>query len=152
EHVTPEAMRILSRYVDNRTLVIGGQSGSEHVLDATRRGHGVADVERAVRTALDAGFVPDVDLLLGLPGERSGDRLASVSLAERLVGWGARVHGHAFMPLPGTPLRDAAPEAIEPEIATRLARLEAAGAMHGAWRGQIVLAADLVRRRHAERT
>ncbi len=37
EHVTPDAMRILARYVDNRSLIIGGQSGSDRVLEATWR-------------------------------------------------------------------------------------------------------------------
>jgi B12-binding domain/radical SAM domain protein len=55
EHVTPEAVAMLRRWVDNDTIVIGAQSGSERVLEAMRRGHGVAEVERAVRLAVQAG-------------------------------------------------------------------------------------------------
>jgi B12-binding domain/radical SAM domain protein len=149
EHVTPRALEILARWIDNRSLVIGGQSGSERVLEATRRGHGVGDVVRAVELCLAHGFRPDVDFLLGLPGETREDRDASMALAEKLVAMGARIHSHAFMPLPGTPLRDAEPEEIEPETALRMSRLESRGAAYGQWRKQIVTATDLVRARRA---
>lgn len=147
EHVTEEALRIIARHASNRTLAIGGQSGSERVLAMTRRGHGVEEVERAVRTAVACGFRPDVDFLLGLPGETPDERRASMRFAEKLVGLGARVHSHAFLPLPGTPLRDAAPEPIEEDVARALARLESRGAAWGQWRKQVVAARSLVLRR-----
>lgn len=143
EHVTPEALAVLRRWVDNDVLVIGGQSGSQRVLDATRRGHDVASIERAVDASLAAGFRPDVDFLLGLPGETREDREASIALAERLVARGARIHSHAFMPLPGTPLRGAAPSPIEDEVGLAMSRLESAGAMYGQWRKQVVTAERL---------
>ncbi|APR87369.1 Hypothetical protein A7982_12718 [Minicystis rosea] len=147
EHVTEASLAILERYVDNDNLVIGAQSGSQRVLDATLRGHTVEDVVRAVRLSVSAGFQPNVDFLLGLPGETAEDRAASMRLAEHLVTLGARIHSHAFMPLPGTPLRDAKPEEIDPEAALWMARLESRGAMYGQWRQQVIAAADLARRR-----
>jgi B12-binding domain/radical SAM domain protein len=151
EHVSREALAILRRWVDNETLVVGAQSGSERVLEAMRRGHGVEEVERAVRLAVEAGFRPEVDLLLGFPGETREDREASLRLAERLVARGARIHAHAMLPLPGTPMRDAVPEPIEDDVATRLARMEATGAAWGAWRRQIIAGEQLVRRRASAR-
>jgi B12-binding domain/radical SAM domain protein len=147
EHVSREALALLRRWVDNDTIVVGAQSGSERVLESMRRGHGVAEVERAVRLAVEAGFRPEVDLLLGFPGETREDRDASLRLAERLVAMGARIHSHAMLPLPGTPMRDAVPEAIEGDIATGLARLEAKGAAWGQWRRQVIAAEKLVKRR-----
>jgi B12-binding domain/radical SAM domain protein len=147
EHVTPEALAVLKRYVDNDNLVIGAQSGSQRVLDRTRRGHTVDDVVRAVRLSLEAGFRPNVDFLLGLPDETADDRAASLRLAADLVAMGARIHSHAFMPLPGTPLRDAVPSPIDDETAYAMARMEASGAMYGQWRRQVVSAAALARRR-----
>ena len=138
EHVSAQVLAILARHADNRTLVIGGQSGSESVLASMHRGHGVEAIVRAVRIARENAFVPDVDFLFGLPGEALEDRHASLRLAHELIGLGARIHAHSFLPLPGTPLRDAAPETIEPEIAAELARLESSGALHGQWRAQIV--------------
>lgn len=150
EHVSDEALAVLAKYVDNRTLVIGGQSGSDRVLETTRRGHTVDDVIRAVERSVAAGFRPDVDFLLGLPGETPEDRVASMLLAERLVAMGARIHSHAFMPLPGTPLRDALPEPIEESTMLAMSRLESAGRAYGQWRRQMITAADLVRARRAE--
>ncbi len=147
EHVSPEALAILRRWVDNDTVVLGAQSGSERVLAAMRRGHGVEEVERAVRLTAEAGFRPEVDLLLGYPGETREDREASLRLASRLVQMGARIHSHAMLPLPGTPTRDAVPEPIEPEIATGLARRAARGAAWGPWRRQVLAADRLVRMR-----
>jgi B12-binding domain/radical SAM domain protein len=147
EHITDRALAILSRWIDNRTIVIGGQSGSDRVLESTRRGHTVDDVVRAVERAVAAGFQPDVDFLLGLPGETREDRALSMRLAEQLVGMGARIHSHAFMPLPGTPLRDATPEPVEPETALAMARFESRGKAYGQWRRQIVTAESLVRAR-----
>jgi B12-binding domain/radical SAM domain protein len=62
EHVTPEALAILKRWCDNDSLILGAQSGSERLLDATRRGHTVADVIRAVEHCVAAGLRPHVDL------------------------------------------------------------------------------------------
>jgi len=147
EHITPEALDVLKRWVDNKTLVIGGQSGSDRILEETRRGHTVADVVRAVELSVAAGFRPDVDFLLGLPGETPDDRVLSMKLAERLVEMGARIHSHAFMPLPGTPLRDATPEPIEPATTLAMQRLESKGKAYGHWRQQVVTAERLVRAR-----
>jgi radical SAM superfamily enzyme YgiQ (UPF0313 family) len=102
-----------------------------------------------VRLAVRAGFRPNVDFLLGLPGETLDDRRASLALAEELVAEGARIHSHAFMPLPGTPLRDAPPEPIEPETALAMAQMESRGAMYGQWRAQVILAEGLTKRRRA---
>ncbi len=151
EHITPRALEILARWVDNRTLVIGGQSGSDRILAESRRGHGVEDIIRAVRLSVEAGFRPDVDFLLGLPGEDETDRLASMDLAERLVEMGARIHSHAFMPLPGTPLRDATPSEIEPSTMLAMARLESKGQAYGQWRKQLLTAEDLVRSARASK-
>jgi B12-binding domain/radical SAM domain protein len=147
EHVTERSVALLSRWVDNDNLVIGGQSGSQRILDATRRGHSVEAVERAARIAIAGGFVPNVDFLFGLPGEEPPDVEATIALMERLVAVGARVHAHTFMPLPGTPLRDAQPGAVREEVARLLARLESKGRAYGAWRAQIVTAERLARRR-----
>lgn len=132
-------------------VIIGGQSGSDAVLRRSHRGHGVAEVERAVRLCVEAGLVPHVDFLFGLPGEEPEDQRASLELARRLVAMGARIHNHGFMPLPGTPLRDATPVAIDPEVERGLAALEGTRALYGKWRGQGARAERLItlRRRPA---
>ena len=150
EHISPEALQLLKRYCDNQSIIVGGQSGSERVLNTTKRGHQVEDVIRAVRISIECGFRPDVDFLIGLPGETTEDRLDSVKLAQTLVSMGARIHSHSFMPLPGTPLRDAVPETIEPAIENALSRLESQGAMYGQWRTQQESAKQLVQLRRSK--
>ncbi len=136
EHVSPAALALVRRFCDNDTLVIGGQSGSDRLLAEMRRGHDAGSIERAARLALAAGFLPSVDLVFGLPGETEEDRAATRALMLRLADAGARVHGHAFMPLPGTPWRGAPPGRIDDETRSLLERLETSGRAHGQWRRQ----------------
>jgi B12-binding domain/radical SAM domain protein len=152
EHITEDALRLLSRYVDNKSLIIGGQSGSDRVLAATHRGHDVAAVERAVRLSVQHGFRPDVDFLFGTPGETEEDRVQSLLLAQRLVALGARIHNHSFLPLPGTPLKDGLPARLEGAIERGLGQLEATGQLHGTWRAQLVQASELVKQREDARS
>jgi B12-binding domain/radical SAM domain protein len=144
EHVSAEALALIRRYADNTSIVIGGQSGSARVLAETHRGHDVAAIERAVALTVEAGMRPDVDFLFGLPGETDDDRAATIALAERIADRGARVHSHAFMPLPGTPLAGAVPAAIAPELEAAVSRLESRGAAYGQWREQASVAKRLV--------
>jgi B12-binding domain/radical SAM domain protein len=143
EHLTPEALALLRRYVDNDHLIVGAQSGSDSVLAAAKRGHGVEEVERAVRHAVAAGFRCDVDVLFGLPGESDADARATVALAERLSDLGARIHSHTFLPLPGTPFRNAPPGRVPPPVRLDLERLAARGRLYGQWARQEEVAVRL---------
>jgi B12-binding domain/radical SAM domain protein len=136
EHVSPAALALIRRYCDNGTLVLGGQSGSDRLLAEMRRGHGAEEVERAARLAVGAGFLPSVDLVFGFPGETEEDRALTRGLMRRLAEAGARVHAHAFMPLPGTPWAGAAPGRLDAETRRLLDRLASAGRAHGQWRRQ----------------
>jgi B12-binding domain/radical SAM domain protein len=151
EHVSVEALALIKRYADNPSLVIGGQSGSARLLAATHRGHDVESIERAVALTVEAGMRPDVDFLFGLPGETDEDRALTIALAERITARGARVHSHAFMPLPGTPLAAAQPSAIAPDLVEAVSRLESRGAAYGQWRQQQAVANDLVQLRRERR-
>ncbi len=147
EHVTPEVLALVKRFASNTQLVIGGQSGSERVLEATHRGHTREDVRRAVRVALEARFVPNVDFLFGLPGERAQDARESLAFARELADLGARIHAHSFMPLPGTPLSDARPGRLAPRTVLALEHLATRGAAYGQWRSQQSIARALARSR-----
>jgi len=146
EHVTPEALRLLRRHVANDHLVVGAQSGSDVVLQACHRGHGTAEVRRAVRLALEAGFRAKVDLVFGLPGETPGDAAASRALAQELAGLGAEIHAHAFLPLPGTPWAGAPAGRIDGETRRLLERLAGHGRASGPWRRQEGLARAIAAR------
>jgi radical SAM superfamily enzyme YgiQ (UPF0313 family) len=139
EHVTAEALKVLKRWVDNDNLIIGGQSGSDEILLKSHRGHDVEAIERAVRISIEGGFVPNVDFILGLPGESPDHVAQTVALMQRLTAMGARVHGHTFMPLPGTPFRDAPPGDLDAKTRTELDRLK----VYGHWKQQVAVARAL---------
>ena len=136
EHVTPAALRVLRRFVANDHLVIGAQSGSDRVLAASRRGHGVEEVRRAVRWSLEEGFRVKVDLVFGLPGESREDAAATRHLMRELAALGAEIHGHSFLPLPGTPWQGEPPGAVDAETRRELDRLASRGRSSGQWRRQ----------------
>ena len=149
EHVTHDALALVRRYASNTQLVIGGQSGSDRVLEEAHRGHTREDVVRAVRVAREAGFLPNVDFLFGLPGERAADARASLAFARELSELGARIHAHTFMPLPGTPLSRARPGRLSASTALELEHLANRGALYGQWRAQQAIARALARGRAA---
>ena len=144
EHVSDASLRLLKRWVSNRALILGGQSGSDRVLASSARGHDSACIERAVALCVEHGFVPHVDFLLGLPGEEPDDVDATLALMDRLVANGAKVHGHTFLPLPGTPFRKAPAGALSAEVRRRLRHLASKGQLYGQWEQQEATAQAMV--------
>lgn len=136
EHVSPETLGLIRRFCANENLVIGAQSGSETMLRRIHRGHGVGEIIRAVELTIAAGFVAHVDVMFGLPGETEQDQDATIDLMERLVKMGARIHGHAFMPLVGTPLANAAPGVVDAKTRRFMDMLQGNRFAHGRWRQQ----------------
>lgn len=133
EHVSPAALALIRRFCDNRMVIVGGQSGSDRLLARMGRGHDAEAVRRATALALEAGFRPSVDFIFGLPGETEEDREATRRQMTTLARLGARVHAHAFDPLPGTPWRREPPGAIDAATAALLARLHRSGRAYGEW-------------------
>lgn len=151
EHVSDASLRLLRRWVSNKALILGGQSGSDRVLAGSARGHDAASVERAVALCVEHGFVPHVDFLLGLPGEEPADVDATLALMDRLVARGGKVHGHTFLPLPGTPFRKAPPGALTGEVRRRLRNLASKGQLYGQWEQQEATARTMAAARASPR-
>ncbi len=136
EHVSPETLGLIRRFCANENLVIGAQSGSERVLERIHRGHGVAEIVRAVELSIAAGFAAHVDFMFGLPGETEQDRQDTLHLMTRLVAMGAKIHGHAFMPLVGTPFAAEAPGTVDPVTRLFMDNMQGKHQAHGRWRQQ----------------
>ncbi|MBG0568541.1 TIGR04013 family B12-binding domain/radical SAM domain-containing protein [Actinoplanes aureus] len=136
EHVSREALRLVKKYCANNNIIVGAQSGSDRVLGAAKRGHSTEEVRRAVRLGVEEGFRINVDMIFGMPGEDRADVDASLGLARELADLGARIHAHTFMPLPGTPWRDAPPGDVDPETIREVDRLSRRGALYGHWQKQ----------------
>jgi len=134
--VNPELMRLLRRYVANDNVVVGAQSGSPRVLKLMNRRHGVEDVRRAVEIIQGEGFTADVDFIFGFPGETDRDRRMTMKLILDLVGRGARVHAHLFVPLVGTRYAEMEPVKMPADIERELDRLAGAHMAYGSWRRQ----------------
>jgi len=140
DSVDKESARILKRYVDNRRVIVGGQSGSDRVLRTVHRGHTIDDVFRAVEILRSHGFLPEVDFIFGLPGEDDEDVELTIRAMERLAAMGARIHAHTFMPLPGTPFHDAPPGWVDERVRRVVAKLIGRGRAYGEWEEQEAIA------------
>jgi radical SAM superfamily enzyme YgiQ (UPF0313 family) len=136
EFVTDDLLKMMREYVSNKTLQIGLQSGSNRVLEISNRHHTVEEGLDAVRTALDCEFIPHVDMIFGLPGEEQKDVDTSVELCHSLVEMGARVHGHVFMPLPGSAFEDMPPGTLDSETRRVLGELSRKKQLTGSWSAQ----------------
>jgi len=133
EFVTPELVGLVTTYCANREVHLGGQSGSDRVLRAIRRGHTAARVVDAAVTVRDAGLTPVVDFIFGMPGEREEDQAATLDCINAIIKEGGKIRAHYFMPLPGTPLAGTRPEPIAPVIDRLLGKLALGGRLTGSW-------------------
>jgi radical SAM superfamily enzyme YgiQ (UPF0313 family) len=95
------------------------------------------------------GFRINVDMIFGMPGEGPDDVADTLRLARELADLGARIHAHTFMPLPGTPWRDAEPGLVDEETIRAVDRLSQRGALYGHWQRQQQHATQLAERARA---
>ncbi len=142
ESITPETLGLVKRYCANDNIIIGAQSGSERMLKAIHRGHGVQEVLQATKLILTFGFKANVDFIFGMPGENKEDIAATIGLMRQLTQMGARVHSHTFMPLVGTPLSQARPGLVDEDTRGVLEVLQGQGLAYGHWREQETIASE----------
>ncbi|MDH5545862.1 MAG: TIGR04013 family B12-binding domain/radical SAM domain-containing protein [Gammaproteobacteria bacterium] len=147
EHVSRDALELIKKYADNDNLIIGGQSGSQNVLDLSKRGHSVQAIVSAVELCVAEGFLPNVDFLFGLPGESERDVEATQALITTLIDKGAKIHCHTFMPLPGTPFQREAAGDVDEKSSQFIYRLESSGKAYGKWKKHAETAHRLVQLR-----
>lgn len=140
EHLNEESAALLRRYVDNKRIIVGAQSGSDELLKHIGRGHTAEDALAAVESAVSAGFRPEVDYIFGLPGETDEDIEQTIEHMRKVINMGGRVHAHAFMPLPGTPFSLAPPGRVPDKVRKFLIKYAGRGAVYGQWEEQEVIA------------
>ncbi len=133
DFVSVEALELIAKYCANKTLSIGGQSGSSAVLKAVSRGHGLAEILTACELCLEHDLAPQVDLIFGLPAESVADQRMTLDLARLIVGKGGKVRAHYFMSLPGTPLAGTQPAPLAEEVASSLGKMALEGKLTGSW-------------------
>ena len=103
DHIDADRLALLKAY-RVRTIEIGAQSMVDGILQAARRGHSAADVERAVAAIQREGLAASVHLMAGLPEERREDFESSVERVIRLRPDMVRIH--PTLVLAGTPLAE----------------------------------------------
>ncbi|MBC7218033.1 MAG: TIGR04013 family B12-binding domain/radical SAM domain-containing protein [Candidatus Caldatribacterium sp.] len=136
EFISEEALALLQETIDNRTLVIGAQSGSRRLLRLMRRGHTPEDVLSACTMSLRRGFQVVVDFIFGCPEETEEDFLKTVRFMQELIALGATVRAHTFLPLPGTPWGEKKPTPLPPWGKKLLSSLAREGKLKGQWQIQ----------------
>jgi radical SAM superfamily enzyme YgiQ (UPF0313 family) len=130
--------------------VLGAQSGSDRVLKLMRRGHTVEQARAAVALTAEAGLTPHVDILFGFPGEQPEERRATLDLAAGFLNdTSARLHVHAYLPLPGTSAWPAPPEPLESFVVRALKKMESSGRLDGDWETQAACGKEILRWRDA---
>lgn len=144
DYVDEEVARILRKYVDNDTIIIGAQSGSEEVLKRIRRGHSFEEVINAVDILKKYGFKSSVDFIVGLPGESEEDLELTLNAMKKLANMGARIHLHTFMPLPGTPFAYTTPTRVPEWFKREVVKLIGSGSAYGEWVRQEYIAWKIV--------
>ena len=147
EFATKDNLDLFRHYVANKSIQIGLQSGSDRVLELANRHHTVSQGMDAVNIALECGFIPHVDMIFGLPGEEKKDLEASLKLCHDIVDMGARIHGHVFMPLPGSAYENMPPGHLHDENRRVLGELARKKLLTGSWSNQEHLAERLASRR-----
>lgn len=141
ENVTRKALKVLKEYSDNNNVIIGFQSGSEDVLKRMHRGHTVKQALGAVEMALQVGFKVNVDFIFGMPNETKIDEEKTIAVLKKLAKLPkVKVHGHTFLPLPGTPWQNEKPGKISKQLISVLDELESVGRIYGDWREQELMA------------
>ncbi len=133
EFIDDRILEMVSDHCANTTLCMGGQSGSQRILDMIHRGHTVYDIITGVEKCIQHGFTPIVDFIFGLPGETEEDQLETLRLIQWLTGKGGKVHSHYFMKLPGTGYENSTPAPISIKVERVMGKLALLGKTTGIW-------------------
>jgi B12-binding domain/radical SAM domain protein len=133
DFVSREALALIAKYCANKSISLGGQSGSPAVLRSIGRGHSRCEIEEACELSLEHGLTPQVDLIFGLPMETAEDQQMTLDLVRWIEGKGGKVRAHRFMPLPGTPLAGTRPASLSEDAEAILGRMALKGRLTGTW-------------------
>ena len=136
ETVSYDLMHDIKPIISNSRISIGLQSGSNSVLREIRRGHTVEEGINAIEILNDTGFIPVVDVIIGLPTATEEDELKTIKVIEHLLQKNSIIRAHVFMPLPGTALENAEFKPVYPKVKNILGKLALQGKLEGNWSNQ----------------
>jgi B12-binding domain/radical SAM domain protein len=144
ESVTPEILKVIKKYVNNKMVIIGAQSGSENILNKINRGHNLEIVEHSLALLHEHGFIPYVDFIFGFPFETEEDINKTFDFMDKITEkYNAVIHSHTFIPLPGTPLFNVGPGKLSKKYYKKLGDLSRNEKLAGYWHKQEQLSIKL---------
>ncbi len=88
----------------------GVETANPRILKTIRKGITIEQVEAAVSACADAGVLPHLSFILGLPGETPETIEETRTFGEKLKAMGASYGFHLLAPFPGTEIRERAQE------------------------------------------
>lgn len=132
--VSEPALKMLKRYVTNKSITIGAQSGSDGRLKLLGRGHTTADTEKAVDIANGNGFLVNLDFIIGYPDETPEEREITCRFIERMKKrYRIKAHLHYFFPLAGSRYAFRFPAFLSPGERETWEALMKNGTAFGGW-------------------
>ncbi|VEN72574.1 B12-binding domain-containing radical SAM protein [Candidatus Desulfarcum epimagneticum] len=96
----------------------GVESANRDILAAIRKKISIPQVEAAIEMCREAGVIPHVSFVLGLPGETPGTLKETLDFGEKIKKMGASHGFHVLAPFPGTEAREEAGRRYDIEILT----------------------------------
>lgn len=135
ETLDEQLVSILKKYVINRSLTLGLQSGSECRLQRVNRRGNIQHVQAAIELVHASGMGVNIDLIVGFPGEDVDEMKESLDLAISMKKRGAvKIQVHRYFPLGGSADQWAMPSELNLEKVNILQELEKRGLIKGGWR------------------
>lgn len=89
-----------------RFILFGLESANQKTLDKIDKGIKVADIEKGLRMAKNAGLQPHITTMMGYPWESRDDAQKTINLAKEMFhkGYVDTLQATIVIPYPGTPL------------------------------------------------
>lgn len=140
DSVDDEIVRYIRRFIDNKRIIVGIQSGSNNILSKIHRGYNIEDAINAIESLAKSGFQVDVDLIMGFDFENDEDINSTLNLVFKLLKFDTRIHLHTFIPLPGTPLFSHRSRPLRDDVKKYFMKLIGMGRAYGYWTKQEELA------------
>ncbi|MCD4704281.1 MAG: TIGR04013 family B12-binding domain/radical SAM domain-containing protein [Methanosarcinaceae archaeon] len=133
DFVTDQALELIVDHCTNSTISLGGQSGSDRILERIRRGHTVRDVITAVERCSIHGITPAVDIIFGFPDETEEEQLRTLELIRWIIKNNGQVRAHYLTPLPSTPYANVVPVKVCERVRQLLGAMARDGNLTGTW-------------------
>lgn len=143
EFVISETVEILQESASQK-VAVGAQSGSENMLKKMNRGHTLADITNCVDYLLDGDLIPQLDFILGNPGETNDEHWETINFIKDLESRNCGIRLHYFMPLPGTPWGAAPPSKLTPEVISEIGKLLQKKKINGSFAQQMDISDQLL--------